>query len=161
MNSGGALVRTRTRIIPVTLSVHTSAFQADDVMADTQAITNAFVDIDGTGIVQAIAVFDPDDQTAYDFDINFHRTSTSLGTENSAISISDANLYAAEVEAVALTTDDVKDFANGKAYYKRNVGLPVRSVAGSMDLYISMVCRSGTPTHAGGSIPVLVKILLD
>jgi hypothetical protein len=151
-----------TRIVPVTLSVDTGALIADDVIADTQVVSDALACQDGTGILQSVTVFDLDDETAFDFDIFIHRTSTSLGTENGVISISDADAVAAELKCVSFEAADAIDLVNSKMYQKANLGLPVRAVLGTPDLYISMVCRSGTPDFtAATDVVVVLGFLCD
>jgi hypothetical protein len=158
-----ALPGTRTRIIPVTLSVDTAALIAHDVIADTQVVTDAFLEYDGTGILQSVTVYDADDETAFDFDIYIHRTSTSLGSENGAISISDANAVAAQLKRISFSaSDDVNDLINSKMYQRDNLGIAIQAAVGTRDLYISMVCRSGTPDFtAATDVVVVLGILLD
>jgi hypothetical protein len=145
----------------ITMTADTSAMGAADIIADTQQLDAALRKTDGTGVLQSLTVFDPDDNTAFAFDVYIHNTSTSMGSENSGITITDANAAAGIIGVVSFAVTDVKDLINGKMYHKANIGLPVSAVSGTDDLYFSIVNGAGTPTFAGGSIPMRVGILLD
>jgi hypothetical protein len=145
----------------ITMTADTAIMASADIIADTQQMDAAFRKTDGTGIINSITVFDPDDNAAFAFDLYVHRTSTSMGSENSGITISDANAAAGIIGVVSFATTDAKDLINGRMYHKSNLGLVVSAVSGTDDLYFSLVNGSGTPTFAGGSIPVVVGILQD
>ena len=150
-------------MIPVTLSLDNgNVYAPGDVLANTQQIDAALRKVDGTGVLQSIQVFDADDQTGYDFDVYIHRTSTSMGNENSPVSISAANAILAELKKVEfLTADHMTDLVNCKLYQRDNLGIPIRAVSGTDDIYISTVLRSGTPTHTTNGVTVVLGILLD
>jgi hypothetical protein len=145
----------------ITMTADTAIMASADIIADTQQMDAAFRKTDGTGIINSITVFDPDDNAAFAFDLYVHRTSTSMGSENAGITISDANAAAGIIGVVSFATTDAKDLINGRMYHKSNLGLVVSAVSGTDDLYFSLVNGSGTPTFAGGSIPVVVGILQD
>ena len=150
-----------TVVKTITMTADTSIMASADIIADTQQLDAAFRKADGTGVLQSLTVFDLDDNTAFAFDVYIHNTSTSLGSENSGITITDANAAAGILGVVSFAAADAKDLINGKAYHKANIGLPVIAVSGTDDLYFSIVNGSGTPTFAGGSIPIRVGILRD
>lgn len=145
----------------ITMTADTAIMASADIIADTQQMDAAFRKTDGTGVINSITVFDPDDNTAFAFDLYVHRTSTSMGSENAGITISDANAAAGIIGVVSFATTDAKDLINGRMYHKSNLGLVVSAVSGTDDLYFSLVNGSGTPTFAGGSIPVVVGMLQD
>jgi hypothetical protein len=145
----------------ITMTADTAIMASADIIADTQQMDAAFRKTDGTGIINSITVFDPDDNAAFAFDLYVHRTSTSMGSENAGITISDANAAAGIIGVVSFATTDAKDLINGRMYHKSNLGMVVSAVSGTDDLYFSLVNGSGTPTFAGGSIPVVVGILQD
>jgi hypothetical protein len=151
----------RTVVKTITMTATTSVLASADVIADTQQLDAAFRKADGTGVLQSLTVFDPDDNAAFAFDVYVHNTSTSIGTENAAISISDANASAGILGVISFATTDAKDLINGRMYHKANIGLAVTAVSGTDDLYFSIVNGSGTPTFAGGNIPMRVGLLLD
>jgi hypothetical protein len=145
----------------ITMTADTAIMASADIIADTQQLDAAFRVTDGTGVLNSITVFDPDDNAAFAFDVYIHRTSTSMGTENAGITITDANAAAGIIGVVSFATTDAKDLINGRMYHKSNIGLVVSAVSGTDDLYFSIVNGSGTPTFAGGSIPMVVGILQD
>ena len=146
--------------LSVTLSTDTSAYANGDIIADTQQV-DAALRTDGTGTVRAIQVFDADDQTPYSFTIYTHQTSTSLGSENSGITITDANAAAGITGAVNFTAGDCQDLINGRMYYRGGLDIPVKAVSGTDDIYVSMVCITGTPTHTATGIIVKLWIQQD
>jgi hypothetical protein len=145
----------------ITMTADTAIMASADIIADTQQMDAAFRVADGTGVINCITVFDPDDNAAFAFDVYVHRTTTSMGSENAGITISDANAAAGIIGVVSFATTDAKDLINGRMYHKSNIGLVVSAVSGTDDLYFSIVNGSGTPTFAGGSIPMVVGILQD
>lgn len=151
----------KTVMKTITMTATATVLASADIIADTQQMDAAFRVSDGTGVLQSLTVFDPDDNTAFAFDVYIHNTSTSLGSENSGITISDANAAAGIIGVVSFATTDAKDLINGRMYHKANIGLPVTAVSGTDDLYFSIVNGSGTPTFAGGNIPMRVGLLLD
>ena len=150
-----------TVVKSVSMTANNSIMDAADVIADTQQIDAAFRVADGTGVLQSLTVFDYDDNTAFAFDVYIHSTSNSMGNENGAISITDANAYAGIIGVVSFAATDVKDLIASKMYTKSNIGLPIYAASGTDDLYISIVNGSGTPTFGGGAIPVRLGILRD
>lgn len=150
-----------TTIKTITMTATTTILASADIIADTQQLDAAFRKTDGTGVLQNLVVFDLDDNPAFAFDVYVHRTNTSMGTENSAISITAANAAASIIDVISFAVTDVKDLINCKMYSKKSIGLPVSAVSGTDDLYFSIVNGSGTPTFAGGSIPMVVGILRD
>ncbi len=151
----------KTVVKTITMTTTTTALASADIIADTQQLDAALRVADGTGVIQSMTVFDPDDNAAFAFDVYIHNTSTSMGSENSGITISDANAAAGILGVVSFATTDAKDLINGRMYHKANLGIPVTAVSGTDDLYFSVVNGSGTPTLGGGSMPIRVGILQD
>jgi hypothetical protein len=145
----------------ITMTADTAIMASADIIADTQQMDAAFRVADGTGVINSVTVFDPDDNAAFAFDVYVHRTTTSMGSENAGITITDANAAAGIIGVVSFATTDAKDLINGRMYHKSNLGLVVSAVSGTDDLYFSIVNGSGTPTFGGGSIPMVVGILQD
>lgn len=149
-----------TRIRDLTLSLDTSAYANNDVLADTQVITEAFRTVDGTGQIRSIAVLDEDDQTAYTFNMLFLDSSASIGTENSAFSITDANARSI-LGAVSFATADSIDLINSRIYQKNGLSLPVKAISGTASLGIALAVITGTPTHTASGIKVRIGIEWD
>jgi hypothetical protein len=143
------------------MTATTTILAAADIIATTQQLDAAFRIADGTGVLQSVTVFDYDDNTAFDFLVYIHSTTVSMGTENAGITIADADASAGIIGVISFANTDAKDLINGRMYHKSNIGLPIYAVTGTDDLYVSVVNGSGTPTFAGGSIPIRLGILRD
>jgi hypothetical protein len=99
-------------VATVTLTVDTgTAYASGDLLADTQEITNFFEHGKPAKVV-GITVLDVDDQAGA-FDLVFVKQNTSLGTENSAFSPSDA--VAADIlQYIEIVAGDYEDFTNSQ-----------------------------------------------
>jgi hypothetical protein len=144
----------------ITMSTDTGAYASGDLIADTQQYNGFFRVTDGTGLINTITVTEKDAQGAALY-IIIHRTSTSMGTENSAPNISDANLVAGIQHIIAVATTDYVTVSGTKIATLRNLGLPVMAVSGTDDLYISILNSTGTPTYASGEIQLGFGTMLD
>ena len=58
-----------TVVKTITMTCATGALASGDVIADTQQMDAAFRVADGTGVLQSMTVFEPDDQAAFAFDV--------------------------------------------------------------------------------------------
>jgi hypothetical protein len=144
----------------ITMSTDTGAYASGDLIADTQQYDAFFRVANGTGVINTITVTEKDAQGAAIY-IIIHRTSTSMGTENSAPNISDANLVAGIQHIIAVATTDYVTVSGTKIATLKNLGLPVMAVSGTDDLYISILNSTGTPTYASGEIQLALGVLLD
>jgi hypothetical protein len=149
-----------TRIRDVTLSLDTSAYANGDVLADTQVITEALRTVDGTGQIRSINVLDEDDQTAYTFNVLFLDSSASIGTENSAFSITDANARSIFGVATFATAESV-DLINSRLYWKNGLAIPIKAISGTASLGIALAVITGTPTHTAAGIKIRLGIEWD
>lgn len=141
----------------LTLSLDTNAYASGDVLADTQAVTGAFRTSGGRAELQSLTVIDEDDQGVA-FDVWFFGSNVSLGTENGAPDISDAN--AREVLGfVSVVTGDYKDLGGVKVACLRNLALPLQAAAGSRDLYVGLINGSGTPTFSASGLRLRLGIV--
>jgi hypothetical protein len=145
-------------LIDVTLSLDTSAYASGDVLADTQEIANAVRIDGGRGILQSLTVLDEDDQ-GLEFDLIFLRANKSLGTENSAPNISDANARDI-IGVVNVSADDYVDLGGCRIATVRNIGLLLEAVAGSTSLYVGAITR-GAPTYSASGIKIRIGLLWD
>lgn len=150
----------KTAVVSVTLSTDTSAYASGDLIADTQQIDAFFRKTDGTGVINSITIIDEDNQGAA-FYIVFMSTSTSLGTENSAPNISDANLTAGLQGIIAVATSDYVTLSGAKVATIKNIGLPVKAVSGTDDIYIAVLNATGTPTYTASGLEMRIGVLLD
>lgn len=148
-----------TTFVDVTLSLDTSAYASGDVLADTQVVTNATRVADLGGIIHSVEVIDQDDQGAA-FDIYFLDSNVSMGTENSAPNISDAN--AAKIMArVQVGTGDYYDLGGVKIADMTGLGRIVKPASGTRNIYVAVVNGTGTPTYTASGIILRIGILQD
>ena len=145
-------------VFEVTLSLDTNAYASGDVLADTQAMTACMRVDAGTAVVHSITLLDEDDQ-AQALDLLFLRTNVSIGTENSAVSVTDAN--AREIMGVVeVAAADYVDLVGSQIVTKTNVGIVVDAAAGADDLYVAAISR-GTGTYTASGIRLMVGLLRD
>lgn len=150
----------KSAVVAVTLSTDTSAYASGDLIADTQQIDAFFRKADGTGVINSINIIDEDAQGVALY-IVFMSTSTSLGTENSAPNISDANLTAGFQGIVSVATGDYVTISGTKVATIKNIGLPVKAVSGTDDIYIAVLNATGTPTFTAAGLEMRIGVLLD
>jgi hypothetical protein len=150
----------KTAVVSVTLSTDTSAYASGDLIADTQQIDAFFRKTDGTGVINSITIIDEDNQGVALYVI-FMSTSTSLGTENSAPNISDANLTAGLQGIISVGTADYITLSGAKVATIKNIGLPVKAVSGTDDIYIAVLNATGTPTFTAAGLEMRIGVLLD
>lgn len=152
-------VRGASDVIVVTLSTDTSAYADGDVLADTQAISNAVRANGGRAILQDVTILDKDDQGAA-MDLVFLNANNSLGTENAAPNISDTNAEAID-GFVSIATTDYIDLGGCKVACVKNIGLMLEATGASTTLYIGAITRGGTPTYSASGLIVKLKLLWD
>lgn len=145
----------------VTLSLDTNAYAANDVLADTQEITNVFPDENIEAILYSISLLDKDDQGGA-LDLVFLESNTSIGTENAALNLSDS---AAEriVAVVHVSTGDYVDLINSQFVSKSvgdsGMGILIRpSDTSETSLYIAAISR-GAKTYTASGITLKIGLL--
>lgn len=147
-----------TGYVEVTMTLDTNVYASGDVLTDTVSLTNILRKIDGTGLIYSIHLLDEDAQSQ-SIDVVFFRTNVSLGIKNAAITISDSD--AREILGVVnITTSDYVNLVNSSSVTMGNIGIGVKG-DGTDDLFMSMICRSGTPTYTAAGITVKVVVLQD
>jgi hypothetical protein len=144
-------VRGPIQYIDVTLSLDTSAYASGDVLADTQAVAGAVHLADAVGILQSVVVVDQDDQKAA-FDIYILSANVSMGTENAAPSISDANALEICGPPIAIAIADYKDLGGVSVAGKDNIGKVVKPASGTTTVYLAVVNGTGTPTYTASGV---------
>jgi hypothetical protein len=144
-------------LIPVTLTCDTSALADDDVIADTQEVANAF-NPEGFALLQSLILIDEDDQKQ-DVDILFFNGSGTLGTENSAASITDANARN-YMGKVSILVADYMDLGGVSVAQSVNCGLILKAKdLATPSLYVAAVCRSGTPTYTASGLKLRLGLV--
>lgn len=145
------------RLVDVTLSLDTSAYAASDLLADTQVVTDAFRAADGVGILQSVLLIDEDDQGVA-LDLYFLAANNTMGTENSAPSISDAN--ARDILCrVRVAAADYTDLGGVRVADLTGIGHVIKAAAGTANIYVAAVNGSGTPTYTASGLKLRLGIL--
>lgn len=147
-----------TSVIDVTFSGNSAAYVAGDVIGATQTLTNAMRINGGTGILQSIRLLDQDD-LAQAIDVVIFQNTQSLGTDNAAVDISDANAID-KLGHVSITAADYIDLINSRSATKTNTGLGVQSAATSRDLFVGLILR-GTGTYTPNALRLRMTFLSD
>ena len=139
-----------TNVVEITLTLDTNAYADGDVLAATQTISNA-ARIEGKTVIWgSMILLDKDDQGGA-LDILILRTNVSIGSENSTVSVSDAN--ADEIAAVCeVSASDYVDLINSQIVYKKpsDLGFAIDPADGSRDLYVAAISRDSKTYTANG-----------
>lgn len=147
-----------TAIIEVTLSLDTNIYASGDVLADTQEAATAVRVAAGKAILQSIVVVDKDDQ-GQAMDIVILETNVTLGVENAAVSISDAN--AVEICGIFnVSSGDYVDMGGVQVATLTNIGAVVQAGTASTSLYVGAISR-GTGTYSASGVIVRLGLLRD
>lgn len=147
-----------TVVKEVTLSLDTSAYADGDVLAATQEITDAVRVAAGTAVWHSLIVLDKDDQGEA-LDIVLLRTNVSIGTENAAVSVSDAD--ADEILGIVeIASGDWVDLINSQHITKGNLGIDVDAAAAATSLFVAAISR-GTGTYTASGITLKLGFLRD
>lgn len=146
-------------LIEVVLTTDTLVYAAGDVLADTQPVTGVARVNDGTAMLQNLIITDADDQ-GQAMDIVFLKANVSLGTENAAVSITDANAK----EIVGIVSVAANDFIDLGGVRVAHVAVPapiiLKAATGTTTVYIAAISRgTGTYTAAGLSVKLgLIRV---
>lgn len=153
-------ITTRGKYVDVTLgSLETSALADGDVMCSTTEVTGAFSVNDGTGVIQSIQVLDEDDE-GIAFDLVFLSANQSLGTANSAPSISDANARDI-LGRVRVNASDYIDIGGAKMATLTGIGLGVKSGSGVDDMWVGAIARAAVTYTAATDLKLRIYIAND
>jgi hypothetical protein len=145
-------------VISATLAMDTSALAAGDVACTaTLAVTNALRAADTIGILQSVVVIDQDDQGTA-LDLIFFSSNTSLGTANGVPDIDDTESTTI-LGTVSILAADFIDLGANKVAEKRGLSLPIKSGTGVRTIWVSAICRSGTPTYTATGVKLRLGIL--
>lgn len=147
---GRQYIRATDTVIDLTLSVDTDAYADGDVLADTQELADVAQVYGDTVVLQSLTVLDGADQ-AQAMEFVFLDANKSLGTENSAPDITDANA-ASIIGCVSVSADDyTADLTASQVATVKNIGLVLKLNDNSKDLYVG-VLSGGTGTYAASDI---------
>lgn len=136
-------------VLDLVLSLDTSIYADGDVLADTQALPLAVKQPGGVARLVNLVVLDESDQGAA-FDLLFFDADVSIGTENSAVSITDANARNI-IGRVAIASGDYYDLVGSRIAVKSSIDQILKAASGATSLYVAAVSR-GTGTYAAAGI---------
>ena len=148
----------KTTMTAITFSLDTNIYADGDVLADTQVLAACLRVNDGTGVILD-AIFNDEDDQGIAFDVLILNANTSIGTENSAPNISDANARTI-IGRFPVTTLDWYDLGGVRIANIPNIGIGVKGATGADDIYIALVSR-GAGTYSASGITGYFKILCD
>lgn len=145
-------------VAEVTLTLDTSIYASGDVLADTQEIASAIRINAGTGVIHSLIILDKDDQ-GQPLDVVFLKTNVSLGSENSPVSITDAN--ADEILGIVeVVAGDYVDLVNSQLVTATDVGIVVVADSAATSLFVGVISR-GAGTYTASGITLKIGILQD
>ena len=150
-------VGTGDDVIDVTCTLDTSAYASGDLLFDTQAATSAARVNAGKVVLESVTVLDEDDQ-GIAFDLYFLDANNSMGTENSAPSISDANARAI-LGYVPILSTDYRDLGGCRVACKAGIGLAMKAGSGTTTIYVAGVNGTGTPTFTASGLRLKLGFL--
>ena len=137
-------------VVDVTLSLDTAGCADGDLLADAQEIASAVRVNAGKATLRSIQLLDEDDQGVA-LDLLFLDAATSLGTENNAADISDANARGI-LGVVSIASGDYVDLVSCQIANKNDVGLKLKAAAATTSLYVAAITRGGAPTYTASGI---------
>lgn len=142
----------------LTLSLDTNAYAEGDVLADRQEITNVLPGGVDCGVIQSVTLLDEDDNGRA-IELIFLDSDVTIGTENSAVSITDANARKI-VGRLNIAATDYSDLINSQFAQIRNVGIQFQLASGSTSLWVAAVYRDETgDTYTAAGIRLKLGIL--
>jgi hypothetical protein len=144
------------RAISKTLSMpNAGGYTANDQVGGANTLSNACASTGGTVEVESISVVDKAKQSLA-LDVFFFDSSPTLASaDNAEFEMTDANLLAQCKGVVRVAAGDYSASKNGSFAQVRNLGLFLKALASSKDLYCVAVTR-GAPTYADGDISLII-----
>lgn len=140
-------VPSRTKTVEVTFSLDTSIHAPGDVLAATQVVSEVSRMKDLTCVLSGITLIDEDAQ-GVELDVVVFSADVALGTENAAVSITDAD--ARQILGIVNVAEWV-DLGAVKVATVLNVNLPIKLADRTQNVYVALITR-GTPTHNASGI---------
>jgi hypothetical protein len=150
MNANTRIANFINRTVTVTPVLDTNAYTANDVLFPTIELDfgNALV----SGVIKHASILDTDDQASQTITLYFAGSTFTLGTANSAISISDADAEKLLGTAAVTTSTDLIGSRFGQ---NTDIGLPFTVNSGSLFVAAS---TGGAGTHSASGLKLRVTI---
>lgn len=146
------------QIVEVTLTPDTSQVVDGDLAADTQVVTGAMRAPNYKGILQSVHALDEDDQGVA-IDLVWLDANVSLGTENSAVAITDANARSI-LGITRIGSGDWIDLGGSRSATLTGLGLVVKPATDTPNLYVAAIVR-GTATYTAAGLKLRIGFLQD
>lgn len=130
----------------VTPTLDTGIYADGDLLFDTIAISSSIVrELGGSGQIRSVVLLDKDDRGVA-LDLIFLRSNQSMGTINSAPSMSDTEAEEI-IGKAAIATGDYVDVVNAQVALIVDLDLDFKCDDDSKALYVAAITRGGTPTY--------------
>lgn len=131
----------------VTLTLDTNAYADGDLLADTQLV-GAVGRIGKRPYIDSVQVIDFDDVKGA-LDLVFLNASTTMGTENSAPNMTDANILANALGHLSVAAADYKDFGGASQAFLKDLNIPV-PLGPTGSLYVAAISRDAKTYSVNG-----------
>jgi hypothetical protein len=144
-------------VLDLVLSTDTVQYASGDVLAATQELTGVTRVNAGTARLESLKITDADDQ-GQSLDVIFLKTNVSIGTENAAVSIADAD--AIEILGIIqVLSSDFLDLGGVRvATVPIDRTIMLKSGAASTSIYVAAISR-GTGTYSASGLSMKIGIL--
>lgn len=141
----------KSTVVTLTFTLDASgAYAAGDLLADRQVLAGVLPRNGGSAVLQSLTLNDKDDNTAAAMSVVFLDADVSLGTENSAPTITDANADNI-LGIVPIASGDWADLGGCKVATKTGIGLLVKGATGTTNVYVALI-TAGSPTQSASGI---------
>tara|TARA_R100001594_G_scaffold56971_2_gene90890 strand:+ start:1060 stop:1575 length:516 start_codon:yes stop_codon:yes gene_type:complete len=167
----GSYGKSNYKILRVTPTLSTDAYQAGDVLFNGTEIPNAVIGNGGCSKLVAMYTFCKIPHSCK-FEILFTEKTVTLGTINATADISDADIITATPTGFLFLDEGTGDTENFDNFQMARVtdystsdgtthGLPpifLQAADDSTSVYVSAVIQSGTPTFTDGDLELIFHI---
>lgn len=156
--SGSPLVaKGQEDVIDATLVLDTSAYADGDVLSVVAELTGFFAAASGSRLLESLVVIDEDDQ-GVGFDLLFLNATATLGTINTAPSISDADARKI-IGRVNVLASDYIDLGGVRVAVLSSINQVLKAASGATSVWIATITRSGAPTYTASGIRLKIGVL--
>lgn len=153
--SSVVIVSSPTGIVP-------AAYSSGDVIGAVTALTGAVQDFKGTGVLHSLVMTDATNTKAA-IDVVFFQSApaNSIGADNAAYALNDADLPLVLGRFSVATGDWVSSGSNNAEATERGIGLVLKAGANSKDIQYALIARGSITLAAVTDIRIAVGILQD
>lgn len=147
----------RETVIDATLVLDTSIYADGDVLSVIAELASFFPNQGGVRLVESLIVIDEDDQ-GVGFDLLFFNATATLGTINTAPSISDADARKI-IGKVSVVASDYIDLGGNRIACLSGINQVLKAASGATSVWIATITRSGTPTYTASGLKLKIGVL--